>query len=167
MSRCASAPCSGGSAPVDLLARFAARGPQRREILLAVDEFSAVSRRLPIWQLYERARSLGLAVQVSAQSWQGLADDDDERYRIAAAADGGIWLLRTPHPEPVTGLAGTRKLTDTSRRLVGGPAALAAQAQAAAGPRQAGEPARAVPGDRAAGVRAGLPDGPALPGTAP
>jgi len=25
-----------------------------------------VSRRLPIWQLYERARSLGLAVQVSA-----------------------------------------------------------------------------------------------------
>jgi hypothetical protein len=31
-----------------------------------VDEFSAVSRRLPIWQLYERARSLGLAVQVSA-----------------------------------------------------------------------------------------------------
>jgi hypothetical protein len=31
-----------------------------------VDEFSAVARRLPIWQLYERARSLGLAVQVSA-----------------------------------------------------------------------------------------------------
>jgi hypothetical protein len=86
-----------------------------------VDEFSAVSRRLPIWQLYERARSLGLAVQVSAQSWQGLAADDDERYRIAASADGGIWLLRTPHPEPVTGLAGTRKLVDTSRRLLGVP----------------------------------------------
>jgi hypothetical protein len=27
-----------------------------------------VSRRLPVWQLYERARSLGLAVQVSADS---------------------------------------------------------------------------------------------------
>ena len=108
----------------DLLASYAA-GPagdsRGREILLAVDEFSAVSRRLPIWQLYERARSLGLAVQVSAQSWQGLADDDDERYRIAAAADGGIWLLRTPHPEPVTGLAGTRKHTDTTRRLLGVP----------------------------------------------
>ncbi len=61
-----------------------------------MDEFSAVSRRLPIWQLYERARSLGLAVQVSAQSWHGLAPDEDERYRIAATADGGIWLLRTP-----------------------------------------------------------------------
>jgi len=102
---------------VDLLASFAVRGPQRREILLAVDEFSAVSRRLPIWQLYERARSLGLAVQVSAQSWQGLAASQDERYRIAASAEGGIWLLRTPHPEPLTGLAGTRKAVETTRRL--------------------------------------------------
>ena len=55
----------------DLLAFYALDG--EREILLCVDEFSAVSRRLPIWQLYERARSLGLAVQVSAQSWEGLA----------------------------------------------------------------------------------------------
>ncbi|HEX6934652.1 MAG TPA: hypothetical protein VF162_21095, partial [Streptosporangiaceae bacterium] len=101
----------------DLLASFAVRGPQRREILLAVDEFSAVSRRLPIWQLYERARSLGLAVQVSAQSWQGLAATQDERYRIAASAEGGIWLLRTPHPEPLTALAGTRKAIETSRVL--------------------------------------------------
>ncbi|MGP8000578.1 MAG: hypothetical protein ACLPKI_25135 [Streptosporangiaceae bacterium] len=110
---------------VDLLAWFAAGpgdgaagrprvagGP--REILLAVDEFSAVSRRLPIWQLYERARSLGLAVQVSAQSWQGLAAEEDERYRVASTADGGIWLLRTPHPEPVAALAGTRRVVDTT-----------------------------------------------------
>jgi hypothetical protein len=102
---------------VDLLASFAVRGPARREILLAVDEFSAVSRRLPIWQLYERARSLGLAVQVSAQSWQGLGIDDDERNRIAASAEGGIWLLRTPQPEPVVEFAGTRKELDTSRAL--------------------------------------------------
>jgi hypothetical protein len=62
---------------VDLLAGYTTHGPGRqREILLAVDEFSAVSRRLPIWQLYERARSLGLAVQVSAQSWHGLAPGD-------------------------------------------------------------------------------------------
>ena len=91
------------------------------EVLLAVDEFSAVSRRLPVWQLYERARSLGLAVQVSAQSWQGLADEEDERYRIAASADGGIWLLRTPHPGPVVALAGDRPVIDTSRKMVGTP----------------------------------------------
>ncbi len=102
---------------VDMLASYAAGGAA--EILLAVDEFSAVSRRLPIWQLYERARSLGLAVQVSAQSWEGLAAEEDERYRVAATADGGIWLLRTPRPEPAAALAGTRRVVDTTRRLLG------------------------------------------------
>jgi hypothetical protein len=101
----------------DLLAGFAVRGPRPRAIVLAVDEFSAVSRRLPIWQLYERARSLGLAVQVSAQSWQGLAATEDERYRIVSSAEGGIWLLRTPYPEPLTALAGTRQVIDTTRVL--------------------------------------------------
>ena len=102
---------------VDLLASFAVRGPVRRDILLAVDEFSAVSRRLPIWQLFERARSLGLAVQVSAQSWTGLGATADERSRIAATAEGGIWLLQTPEPEPLTALAGTRKVIETTRAL--------------------------------------------------
>jgi hypothetical protein len=104
---------------IDLLASYITSGPARREVLLAVDEFSAVSRRLPIWSLYERARSLGLAVQVSAQSWHGLAPDDTGRYRIVSAAEGGVWLLRTPHPEPVTGLAGARPVVSTSRRLTG------------------------------------------------
>jgi hypothetical protein len=103
---------------VDLLAHFVTASPGR-EVLLAVDEFSAVSRRLPIWQLYERARSLGLTVQVTSQSWEGLAADEDERYRIATTAEGGIWLLRTPRPEPVTELAGTRRLLDTARSLIG------------------------------------------------
>ena len=101
----------------DLLAFHALRGD--REILLCVDEFSAVSRRLPIWRLYERARSLGLAVQVSAQSWEGLAGSEDERQRVAATAEGGIWLLRTPRPEPVAALAGTMPSVDTSRRFSG------------------------------------------------
>lgn len=111
---------------VDLLASYVAAGPtgdsqaaQPRQVLLAVDEFSAVSRRLPIWQLSERARSLGLAVQVSAQSWQGLAATQDERYRLAASAEGGIWLLRTPHPEPLVALAGQRKAVQSSRQLLG------------------------------------------------
>ena len=101
----------------DLLAAYAITG--QREILLAVDEFSAVSRRLPIWRLYERARSLGLAVQVTAQSWEGLGTDDDERNRVAATAEGGIWLLRTPRPEPATEMAGTRTTTATTRFLSG------------------------------------------------
>ncbi|HUK73395.1 MAG TPA: hypothetical protein VLW50_32370, partial [Streptosporangiaceae bacterium] len=111
-SRSAAEPAGGPAAA-------AASARQDAEILLAVDEFSAVSRRVPIWQLYERARSLGLAVQVSAQSWQGLASEDDDRYRIAATADGGIWLLRTPFPDPVADLAGSRRMVDTTRRLLG------------------------------------------------
>ena len=101
----------------DLLAYYALSG--EREILLCVDEFSAVSRRLPIWQLYERARSLGLAVQVSAQSWEGLAGSEDERHRVAATAEGGIWVLRTPRTDAVVALAGTQPQVDTTRRFEG------------------------------------------------
>jgi hypothetical protein len=108
---------------VDLLASYVTGAPATsagpRQALLAVDEFSAVSRRLPIWQLYERARSLGLAVQVSSQSWHGLAVRQDDRYRLAATAEGGIWLMRTPHPEPVVALAGQRAATDSTRLLAG------------------------------------------------
>ena len=58
-------------------------------------------------------------MQVSAQSWQGLGQDQDERYRIAATADGGVWVLRTPYPEPLTQLAGMRRVLDTAHRLIG------------------------------------------------
>jgi hypothetical protein len=56
---------------------------------------------------------------VSAQSWQGLGRDEDERYRIAATADGGLWLLQTPHPEPLVALAGTRRVLESAHKLVG------------------------------------------------
>ena len=81
-----------------------------RAILLAADDYSAVSRRVPMSNLYERGRSLGIGVQVSAQSWQGLGATEDERYRIAATADGGVFVLHTPYPEPLVSLAGTRKV---------------------------------------------------------
>jgi hypothetical protein len=90
-----------------------------RAILLACDDYSAVSGKVPLWQLYERGRSLGIGVQVSAQSWHGLGASDDERYRIAATADGGIWLMRTPHPEPVCQLAGTRQVIETATKVIG------------------------------------------------
>ena len=91
-----------------------------RAILLAADDYSAVSGRVPLSNLYERGRSLGIGVQVSAQSWQGLGADEDERYRIAATADGGIWLLRTPYPEPLSQLAGTRRILEIAHKLIGG-----------------------------------------------
>jgi hypothetical protein len=96
------------------------RDGEPRAILLACDDYSAVSRRVPLWQLYERGRSLGIGVQVSAQSWQGLGRDDDERRRICATADGGIWLMRTPYPQPVSELAGTRRVIETATKVLGG-----------------------------------------------
>jgi hypothetical protein len=90
-----------------------------RTILLACDDYSAVSGKVPLWQLYERGRSLGIGVQVSAQSWHGLGATDDDRYRIAATADGGIWMLRTPHPEPISQLAGTRQVIETATKVIG------------------------------------------------
>jgi hypothetical protein len=105
---------------IELAAR-AATTPEGepRVILLAADDYSAVAGRVPISNLYERGRSLGIGVQVSAQTWQGLGRDDDERYRIAATADGGVFVMRTPYPEPLTLLAGHRRVLDTAHKLVG------------------------------------------------
>jgi hypothetical protein len=93
---------------------------EARAMLLAADDYSAVAGRVPLSNLYERGRSLGIGVQVSAQSWQGLGRNEDERYRIAATADGGVFVMHTPHPEPLTQLAGTRRVLDTAHRLIGG-----------------------------------------------
>jgi hypothetical protein len=107
-------------AVTELIAHAAAdRRAEPRALLLAADDYSAVSRRVPLSNLYERGRSLGLGVMVSAQSWQGLGRDEDERYRIAATADGGLWLLQTPHPEPLVALAGTRRVLETAHKLIG------------------------------------------------
>ncbi len=91
-----------------------------RAMLLAADDYSAVSGRVPLSNLYERGRSLGIGVQVSAQSWQGLGATEDERYRIAATADGGIFVLHTPYPDPLSALAGTRRVLETAHKLIGG-----------------------------------------------
>jgi len=103
------------------LAAHAATDPygEPRAILLAADDYSAVSGRVPLSNLYERGRSLGIGVQVSAQSWQGLGATEDERYRIAATADGGIVVMQTPYPEPLTRLAGTRRVLESAHQLIG------------------------------------------------
>jgi hypothetical protein len=84
-----------------------------------VDDYSAVAGKVPLSNLYERGRSLGMGVQVSAQSWHGLGADDTERSRICGTADGGVWLLRTPYPEQLCQLAGTRQVIETAHKLAG------------------------------------------------
>ena len=88
-------------------------------MLLAADDYSAVSNRVPLSNLYERGRSLGIGVQVSAQSWQGLGMNEDERYKIAGTADGGIFVLHVPYPEALVAAAGTRRVLETAHKLIG------------------------------------------------
>jgi hypothetical protein len=90
-----------------------------RVILLACDDYSAVAGKVPLSNLYERGRSLGIGVQVSAQSWHGLGPDDTERSRLVGTADGGVFLLRTPYPEQLCLLAGTRPAIETAHKLAG------------------------------------------------
>ena len=88
-------------------------------MLLAADDYSAVSGKVPLANLYERGRSLGIGVQVSAQSWQGLGATEDERYKIAGTADGGIFVLHVPYPEALVAAAGTRRVLETAHKLIG------------------------------------------------
>jgi hypothetical protein len=106
-------------AVTELTACAATAPGQRRAIMLAADDYSAVSRRVPLSSLYERGRSLGLALMVSAQSWEGLGRDDDERRRITRTADGGIWVMRTPGPEELIASAGTTRVLESARHLLG------------------------------------------------
>ena len=75
---------------------------------------AAVEVRTPGWRPALLAPS-----QAWAQSWQGLGATEDERYRIAATADGGIFVLHTPYPEPLVALAGTRRVLETAHKLIG------------------------------------------------
>ena len=79
-----------------------------RAMLLAADDYSAVSRgRCPCRTCTSAAGRSGIGVQVSAQSWQGLGVSEDERYKIAGTADGGIFVLHVPYPEALVAAAGT------------------------------------------------------------
>ena len=48
-----------------------------RAMLLGADDYSAVSARVPLSNLYERGRSLGIGVQVSAPIWPIRCSDRD------------------------------------------------------------------------------------------
>ena len=45
--------------------------------------------------------------------------NDDERYRIAGTADGGIFVLHVPYPEALVAAAGTRRVLETAHKLIG------------------------------------------------
>jgi hypothetical protein len=93
-------------------------GSTRRAGLLVLDEFSAVAGRVPVHELTERCRSLGLAVVVTAQSWEGLAPDESARARLAGSSAGGVVVMRCPDPDALCSLVGTRTVIEVGRKLI-------------------------------------------------
>ena len=88
-----------------LLADFAHWATVRKarrgdDVTIIVDEFSAVSAAASVViDLAERVRDVGGQVVVSAQSYEGLGGDEDERKRMVGALGAGIILHRCPEPD--------------------------------------------------------------------
>jgi hypothetical protein len=108
-----------------LLADFAhwCSDPERKErvgqpVTLIIDEISAVPELVPtIIELAERGRDVGVQVIVSAQSWEGLGADDDQRSRLLSALAGGLILHRCDNPEPFCERAGAVRVPELSHQL--------------------------------------------------
>lgn len=93
---------------VELITDMAAQKGFHRDVLFVIDEFSAVSSRVNISNLAERARSLGIGVLPVAQSYRAFGPDEDERHRLLETMAGGVLCMSTPNPDDVVKLAGTK-----------------------------------------------------------
>lgn len=83
-----------------------------------MDEFSAVTAAAPlVIDLAERVRDVGGQVVVTAQSYQGLGKDDDERKRLIGAASGGLIVHRCVDPDELLKGAGTIRVAEQSWQL--------------------------------------------------
>ncbi|WP_226363113.1 TraM recognition domain-containing protein [Pseudonocardia sp. ICBG1142] len=94
---------------------------QRRQVLFVIDEFSAVSGDTAgdVINLVERLRSMGGSVIVSAQSYEGLADTEDQRRRLLGAMGGGALIGRTTGAEQLAERFGTRLVDEVGYQLDG------------------------------------------------
>ena len=105
---------AGADRPARVLrARRRARDPALRRRILGREQAAAdlaAVRAGPV----ARARGAGVGAVVG-----GPGGSEDERNRVAATAEGGIWLLRTPRPDAVVAMAGTQSTVDTTRRFDG------------------------------------------------
>lgn len=67
--------------------------------------------------LGERIRDVGGQVIVTAQSYQGLGDNDDERQRLIDASRGGLIVHAQRDPEKLLEAAGTTRKPEQSWQL--------------------------------------------------
>lgn len=87
------------------------------DVTIIVDEFSAISGLAPqVTDLAERVRDVGGQVIVTAQSWEGLGRDEDERKRVRGAM-AGVLLHQCGDPERLCEMAGTERKVEQSWQL--------------------------------------------------
>ena len=92
-----------------------ARKPREgKDVTCIVDEFSAVHGATEqTIDLAERARDVGGQCVVASQTAQGLGSPE-QRAQLLGACTGGVFLFRTPDPEPFLSHAGTVRVPEMS-----------------------------------------------------
>lgn len=107
----------------DKLARFlvedfkqyvAGRKVEGRQVLLIVDEFSAIADGARMARVIEVVRSYGAALVLAPQAYAGMGGDE-AAARILNAANT-IFLHAVPDPEPIVRAAGTEIVIESSVR---------------------------------------------------
>jgi hypothetical protein len=99
--------------------RYYLLDPQRKpregkDVTCIVDEFSAVHGATEqTIDLAERARDVGGQCVVASQTAQGLGSPE-QRAQLLGACTGGVFLFRTPDPEPFLAHAGTIRVPEFS-----------------------------------------------------
>jgi hypothetical protein len=91
---------------------LAARNPDGRQVLLIIDEFSAIADGERTARMVEVVRSYGAAVVLAPQSFDGMGGPE-AASRILNAAHT-ILLHAMPDPDPIIKAAGTRMATEWS-----------------------------------------------------
>lgn len=88
----------------DFMHYIAERKDPDREVLLVLDDFSAISTGDEAVNLVERAREFGVGVVITSQSYAGLGRGAG---RIVDACNGALIVHRMSDPEPFISRAGT------------------------------------------------------------
>ncbi len=86
---------------------------KRQRILLVLDDYSAYSERVHIFDLFERVRSAGGCVVISAQGYKGLGLDAERLIEGAATSI----LFKCVLPKKLVEAAGTRKVPEISSHM--------------------------------------------------
>jgi type IV secretory system conjugative DNA transfer VirD4/TraG family protein len=91
---------------------LAGRNPERRQVLLIIDEFSAIADGERMARMVEVVRSYGAAVVLAPQAFEGMGGPE-AAARILNAAHTVI-LHAVPDPDAIIKAAGTRMATEWS-----------------------------------------------------